>query len=242
MTTNAPDDLAPGGTLRVGINLGNPVIAQRDVGGGDPGGVGPALGRELGRQAGLPVRFVTYETAGLMADAVKREEWDVAFLAVDPARATEIAFTAPYVLIEGAYMVRDDSPLRSNADVDRDGIRLAVGLKTAYDLYLTREIKRATLVRAASSKAAIEAFLADKLDVVAGVRQPLVTAAQKHSGLRVFDESFMVIRQAAGVPRSRTKAAAYFAVFIEAMKANGFVARALAESGQGDVAVAPPAQ
>lgn len=237
---DAPRELAPGGTLRVGINLGNPVIAQRDAAGGDPRGVGAALGRELAREAGLPVRFVTYETAGQMADAVEGDAWDVAFLAVDPGRADRIAFTAPYVLIEGAYMVRDDSPLRTNADIDREGIRIAVGLKTAYDLYLTREIKRATLVRSESSKAAIAQFLAEKLDVAAGVRQPLQAAARANGGLRVFDESFMVIRQAAGVPRAREEAARYFTAFIERMKASGFVARALAESGQGDVTVAPP--
>jgi polar amino acid transport system substrate-binding protein len=235
----APAELAPGGTLRVGINLGNPVIAQRDPAGGDPKGVGAALGRELAKRAGLPVKFATYETAGLMSDAVKKGEWDVAFLAVDPARASDIAFSAPYVLIEGAYMVREESPLRSNAQVDRDGIRIAVGLKTAYDLYLTREIKRAALMRAASSKAAIEQFLAEKLDVVAGVRQPLQAAAKANPGLRVFDESFMVIRQACGVPKARTLAARYLTDFIEEAKASGFVARALKESGQADVAVAP---
>lgn len=235
----APAELAPGGTLRVGINLGNPVIAQRDPAGGDPKGVGAALGRELAKRAGVPVKFATYETAGLMADAVKEGEWDVAFLAVDPARASDIAFSAPYVLIEGAYMVREESPLRSNAQVDLEGIRIAVGLKTAYDLYLTREIKRATLVRAASSKAAIQQFLAEKLDVVAGVRQPLQAAAKANSGLRVFDESFMVIRQASGVPKARVEAARYLCDFIEEAKASGFVARALKESGQADVAVAP---
>jgi polar amino acid transport system substrate-binding protein len=240
MTLQAPTELAPGEDLRVGINLGNPVIAQRDPAGGDPGGVGPALGRELARRIGKPVRFMKYETAGLMADAVNHGEWDVAFLAVDPARATDIAFTEPYVLIEGAYMVREASPLRTNADVDREGIRLAVGLKTAYDLYLSRTIQRATLVRGTSSKDAIERFLAENLDVVAGVRQPLQAAAGAHGGLRVFRESFMAIRQAAGVPKARTHAAAYLADFIEDMKASGFVARALAQGGQGDVTIAPP--
>jgi polar amino acid transport system substrate-binding protein len=235
----APAELAPGGTLRVGINMGNPVIAQRDPAGGDPKGVGAALGRELAKRAGAAVKFVPYETAGLMADAVLKDEWDVAFLAVDPARASDIAFSEPYVLIEGAYMVRDDSPLRSNPQVDRAGVRLAVGSKTAYDLYLTREIKHATLVRAASSKAAIEQFLAENLDVVAGVRQPLQAAAKAHAGLRVFDESFMVIRQASGVPKARSQAARYLRDFIEEAKASGFVARALKESGQGDVTVAP---
>ncbi len=237
--STAPRELAPSGTLRVGINLGNPVICQQDPAGGDPKGVGPALGRELARRAGVPVRIVTYETAGLMADAVKRDEWDVAFLAIDPARATDIGFTEAYVLIEGAYMVPEGSPIRSNADVDREGKRIAVGLKTAYDLYLTREIRHATLVRSESSKASIAQFLADKLDVVAGVRQPLAAAAKEYPGHRVLAESFMVIRQASGVPKARTAALEYLAAFIIEAKKSGFVENALKESGITDVTVAP---
>ncbi len=236
----APKELAPSGTLRVGINLGNPVICQRDPAGGDPKGVGPALGRELARRAGVPVKIVTYETAGLMADAVRNGEWDVAFLAIDPARATDIGFAEAYVLIEGAYMVPEDSPIRSNADVDQPGKRIAVGLKTAYDLYLTREIKHATLVRSGSSKAAIAQFLADEVDVVAGVRQPLAATAKENPGkLRVLEESFMVIRQASGVPKARTAALEYLAAFIIDAKKSGFVENALKESGITDVTVAP---
>ena len=234
-----PPELAPSGILRVGINLGNPVIAQRDPAGGDPRGVGAALGRELARRAGIPVKFVTYETAGKMADAVKAGEWDVAFLAVDPGRAGDIGFSAPYVLIEGAYMVPEASRFRSNADVDREGVRLGVGLKTAYDLYLSRETRHATLVRFDSSQAAIARYLAGEVDVVAGVRQPLVAAAKANGGHRVLDESFMVIRQAAGVPRARTAALAYLSAFIDEAKSSGFVAKALAESGVADVTVAP---
>ena len=237
--STAPRELAPSGTLRIGINLGNPVIAQRDPGGGDPKGVGSALGRELARRAGFPVKFVTYETAGLMADAVKKDEWDVAFLAIDPARATDIGFTEAYVLIEGAYMVPEGSPIRSNEDVDQPGKRIAVGLKTAYDLYLTREIKRAELVRSESSKAAIAQYLAGGIDVVAGVRQPLAAAAKSNPGHRVLPESFMVIRQASGVPKARAEALAYLAEFIVEAKKSGFVENALKESGQLDVTVAP---
>lgn len=237
--STAPRELAPSGTLRIGINLGNPVIAQRDPGGGDPKGVGAALGRELARRAGLPVKFVTYETAGLMADAVKKDEWDVAFLAIDPARATDIGFTEAYVLIEGAYMVPDGSPIRSNEEVDQPGRRIAVGLKTAYDLYLMRETKRAELVRSESSKAAIAQYLAGGIDVVAGVRQPLAAAAKANPGHRVLPESFMVIRQASGVPKARAEALAYLAEFIVEAKKSGFVENALKESGQLDVTVAP---
>ena len=239
---DAKREFTPSGFLRAGINMGNPVIAQKDPHGGDPRGVGAALARELARRLGVDVKFTTYETAGKLADAVTKREWDVAFLAIDPARATDIDFTDAYVHIEGTYMVADASPLKSPVDVDRAGVKIAVGLKTAYDLYLTREIKNATLVRSESSKAAIHQFFSEPLDAVAGVRQPLEAAAANHAGYRVMPESFMVIRQAAGVPRGRAAAHAYFARFIEEMKASGFVAKALAESGQSDVAVAPPSR
>ena len=235
----APCELAPSGTLRIGINLGNPVIAQRGDSDAEPRGVGPDLGRELARRAGLPHRFVVYETAGVMADAVKRDEWDVAFLAVDPVRATDIAFSPPYVLIEGTYLVPQSSSIRQPPDADRAGVRIAVGLKTAYDLYLTREIKNATLVRAPSSKAAIQQFVDDGLDAVAGVRQPLEAAAKQHNGYRVLADSFMVIRQASGVPKARAAACAYLAAFIEEAKRSGFVESALRDSGNADVTIAP---
>ncbi|HSN21994.1 MAG TPA: ABC transporter substrate-binding protein [Usitatibacter sp.] len=232
-------EFAPSGTLRIGVNYGNPVIAQKDPSGGDPRGVGPELGRELGRRLGVPVAYVTYDTAGTMADAAKAGAWDVAFLANDPARASEIAFSAPYVQIEGTYMVRRDSPLRSIADVDREGIRVAVGDKTAYDLFLSRHLEHAKLVKAPTSKAAIALFLSGNLDAVAGVKNPLVAAAQRDPGLRVIEGNFMVIGQAAGVPRPRENAARYLSAFIEEAKKSGFVARALAASGVGDATVAP---
>ena len=232
-------EFAPTGVLRAGINLGNPVIAQRDPQAGDPRGVGPGLARELAGRLGVPIRFVTFETAGKLADAAKEGAWDVAFLAIDPVRAIEIEFTGAYVNIEGTYMVPAESPLREIGDLDRAGLRIAVGLKTAYDLYLTRELKRAELVRAASSAAAIDLFLKGGLDAVAGVRQPLAAAAAVHPNLRVLATSFMVIRQAAGLPKGRPAAARYLTEFIEEAKASGLVARALTESGVADVSVAP---
>ena len=231
-------EMAPTGVLRVGINLGDPVIAQKGDG-GEPKGVGPALGREVARRLGVPVSYTTYDTAGKLADAVKAGAWDVAFLAIDPARAEDIDFTAAYVHIEGTYLVRGDAPYRAVAELDREGIRIAVGLKTAYDLYLSREIRHATLVRGPSSPAAIEQFVADELEAAAGVRQPLEKYAAAHPGLRVLSESFMVIRQASGVPKGRALARAYLADFIEEAKRSGFVAKALAESGVGEVTIAP---
>jgi len=161
MKPNVPDSLvrefAPTGTLRAGINYGNPVIVQKDPSGGAPRGVGPDLARELAQRLGVGIAYVTYDTAGKLADGVRQDAWDVAFLAGEPERAKEIAFSPPYVQIEGTYMVRKDSPLKSVGDVDRKGTRVAVGNKTAYDLYLTRNLKQAELVRSPTSLDAIAA-------------------------------------------------------------------------------------
>jgi polar amino acid transport system substrate-binding protein len=235
-------ELAPSGVLRSGTNFGNPVIAQKDPAGGDPRGPGPELARELARRLGVPVRYIVYDTAGKMADAVKQGAWDVAFLAVDPARSQDIAFSAPYVNIEGTYLVRKDSPLQRIVDFDRKGLRIAVAAKSAYDLYLAREIRNAELVRFPTSQAAIDAFLAGKTDAAAGVKQPLVAAAKKDPGVRVIDGAFMTIGQAAGVPRSRENAARYLREFVEEMKASGMVRRVLDATGNPDATVAPAAR
>ncbi len=233
-------DLAPTGRLRAAINFGNPVLAQKDPATGEPRGVSVDLARELGRRLGLPVDLIAYDAAGKVVDAVKTGAWDVAFLAVDPDRAAEIAFTAPYVVIEGTYAVPADSPLRAIEDVDRNGVRIAVGAKSAYDLYLTRTLKHARLVRAPTSPAAIELFQREKLEAVAGVKQPLVQLAKSDPRVRVIDGRFMAIEQAMGTPRGRESAASYLRPFVEEMKASGFVASALERSGQRDAVVAPP--
>jgi len=233
-------ELAPTGALRAAINLGNPVLAQSDPATGEPRGVSVDLAQQLGRRLGVPVKLVTFDAAGKVFDALKTKAWDVAFLAIDPARAAEIAFTAPYVVIEGTYLVRTESPLRTIQDVDRDGVRVAVGNKSAYDLYLTRTLKRARLVRVPTSPAAIEIFLKEKLEAVAGVKQPLVRFAQTHPNVRVMDGSFMAIEQAVGTPKGRDAGTRYLRAFVEEMKASGFVAQSLERSGQGDATVAPP--
>jgi polar amino acid transport system substrate-binding protein len=234
-------ELAPTGTLRAAINFGNPVLAQKDPVTGEPRGVSVDLARELGRRLNVPVELVTYDAAGKVFDALKSGAWDIAFLAIDPARASEISFTAPYVIIEGTYMVPADSPLRTIGDVDRDGVRVAVGNKSAYDLYLTRTLKRAQIVRAPSSPAAIEIFLTDKLEAAAGVKQPLFQFAKINPKVRVMDGRFMVIEQAMGTPKGRETGARYLREFVEEMKASGFGATGLERSGQADATVAPKA-
>lgn len=234
-------DLAPSGRLRVAINFGNPVLAQKDPATGEPRGVSAELARELGQRLGSPVEFVTFDSAGKVFDALKSNAWDVAFLAIDPARAVGITFSAPYVVIEGVYLVPENSPLRKIEDVDRDGVRIAVGRGSAYDLFLKRELKHAQLVEAPSSAAALDLFLRDGLDAAAGVRQPLVAFASTHPNLRVIPERFMAINQAVGTPKGRDTGARFLRAFVEEMKASGFVAKALAASGQADATVAPPA-
>ena len=242
MTIVSPDvlkDLAPTGKLRAAINLGNMVLAQKDPATGQPKGITPDLARELGRRLGVPVELVPFDAAGKVFEAVKTGALDVMFLAIEPVRANEIAFTAPYVLIEGVYMVPKDSKIASVADVDRDGIRIGVSKNSAYDLYLTRTLKHATLVRGDNG---IALFVKDKLDAAGGVKQPLVAFAKTNPNVRILDGRFMEIRQAMGTPKGRGDAAArYLGAFIEEMKASGFVADALKRSNQPDAAVAPPA-
>jgi polar amino acid transport system substrate-binding protein len=235
-------DLAPTGKLRAAINLGNAVLAQKDAATGQPKGVTPDLARELGRRLGVPVELVVFEAAGKVFDAAKSGAWDIAFIAIEPVRAAEVEFTAPYVIIEGGYMVPKDSPLKVNADVDRPGVRIAVGLKSAYDLYLTRTIKNATVVHASAGggSAMIELFLKDKLEVVAGVKPGLVAYAKEHPDVRVMDGRFMEIQQAMGTPKGRLAGAQYLRAFVEDVKASGFVAEAIKRSNQS-ATVAPPA-
>lgn len=239
---DALKDLAPSGKLRAAINLGNGVLAQTDAASGQPKGITPDLARELGRRLGVAVELVTYAAAGKVFEAVKTGAWDIAFVAIEPVRAAEIEFSAPYVIIEGTYMVPKDSSLKTIADVDRPGVRIAVGLGSAYDLYLTRTIKNATIVRASAGggRAMIDLFVNDKLEVAAGVKQPLLAYAKDHPEVRVMDGHFMEIQQAMGTPKGRTAGAEYLRAFVEEMKASGFVADAIKRSNQL-ATVAPPA-
>jgi polar amino acid transport system substrate-binding protein len=245
MTNDAgPDvvaDLAPSGRLRAAINFGNSVLAQKDAGTGEPRGVSAELARELARRLGVAVAFVTFDAAGKVFDALEAGAWDVAFLAIDPVRAAGIDFTAPYVVIEATYVVPASSPLHMIADVDRAGVRVAVGKGSAYDLYLTRALKHATLMREPSMPAALELFLKTPLEAAAGVTQPIVAFAKTRPDMRVIPGRFMAIEQAMGTPKGRAAGVRYLRRFVEEMKASGFVANALKDSGQADAAVAPPA-
>ncbi|HLX81733.1 MAG TPA: ABC transporter substrate-binding protein [Burkholderiales bacterium] len=232
-------DLAPTGKLRAVINYGNPVLAKKDAA-GEPAGVSVDLARELARRLGVPAELVTVPSAGQSVETLKSGRVDVGFFAIDPARAVDTAFTGPYVQIEGAYLVRDGSPLRANDEVDRDGIRVAVGLKSVYDLYLTRELKKARIERAPTSPVVVNFFIANNLDVAAGVKQQLEMDAKRVPGLRLLPGRFMVINQAMGMRLGREAGAKYLAAFVEEMKASGFVAEALRRHAIEGAAVAPP--
>jgi polar amino acid transport system substrate-binding protein len=234
----AVSDLAPNGKLRAAINFGNPVLAGRDATGA-PSGISVDLARELALQLGATIEFVPYDAAGKVVAGLASDSWDVCFLAIDPLRAADISFTAPYAVIEGVYLVAETSDMKGNADVDRPGVRVGVINGSAYDLHLSRELKHATIVRAASSDAVIDLWVAGKLDAVAGVKPQLEAHATRIGGLRMLTRRFMAINQAMGIPRSREAGATYLRVFLDEMKSSGFVARAFAKNKITGASMAP---
>lgn len=235
--------LAPTGRLRTSINLGNPVLVQRNATTGEPEGVSVSLAQAFAQHLGLPLDLVVFDTAGKSVDAVTREEADFGFFAIDPVRGQGIHFTAPYVLIEGAYLVREDSTFTCNDDVDQESVLVTVGKGSAYDLFLTRELHRAHIVRAPSSPTVVDVFMEQALDVAAGVRQQLEADLQRFEGLRILPGRFMVIEQAMGLPRGRGEEAARCLFdFLESAKASGLVARELARFGIQGASVAPAAK
>jgi polar amino acid transport system substrate-binding protein len=238
--TDVVSDIAPTGTLRAAINAGNVVLVQKDENGAVRG-ITVDLARELARRLGIPIDLHVYETAGKVTDGVKAGEWDIGFIAIEPVRAALIGFTAPYVIIEGTYLVGADSPLKNTVDVDRDGVRIAVAKGSAYDLYLSRTLQHATLVHYPSPPLALQGFVTDKLDASAGVRQQLVQFSKTNPNVRVMDGHFQDIREAMGVPLGRDRGLGYLRTFVEEMKASGFVKSALERAGQPSDIVAPAA-
>jgi polar amino acid transport system substrate-binding protein len=234
--------LAPTGRLRASINLGNPILANKDPATGEAVGVSVDLARALAARLGVPLETIVFDSAGKSVEAVKAGQADIGFFAIDPLRSDGIRFTAPYVIIEGAYLVRNASPLTDNAQVDRPGTRVMAGRASAYDLYLTRELKAAEILRSPTSPTVVDTFLAQNADVAAGVKQQLEADARRLGGLRLLPGRFMVIEQAMGLPADRGEAAQnILRAFVESQKANGFVAQALARHGIQGALVAPAA-
>jgi len=234
-------DLAPTGKLRAAINFGNGVLAQKGPN-GEPRGVSAELAAALAKRLGVPLEYAPFAAAGKVFEALAAGSVDVGFIAIEPVRAAQVNFSPPYVIIEGTYLVRKGSPFKDVGDVDRPGVRIAVGLASVYDLYLTRTLKHATLVRAkvGGAAAGIPVFLEQKLDAAAGVREPLDDYARDHPDMRVMKGAFEQIGQAMGTVKGKSAGAAYVRAFIEEMKASGFVADALKRSGQ-KAPVAPKA-
>jgi polar amino acid transport system substrate-binding protein len=236
--------LAPTGRLRAAINLGNPILARRAVpneaASSQALGVSVDLAQALGVRLGVPVDLMVFDAAAKSVEAVTSGQADIGFFAMDPLRGEGIRFSAPYVLIEGAYLVRKDSAFTDNAQVDSPGTRIMVGKGSAYDLHLSREIKAAQLLRAPTSPAVVDEFVAQNADVAAGVKQQLQADAVRLPGLRLLPGRFMVIQQAMGIPATRGDAAqAALRAFVEGAKANGFVAQALQRHGIQGALVAP---
>jgi polar amino acid transport system substrate-binding protein len=234
-------ELAPTGKLRAGINFQNPLLTRLGPN-GEQSGVAVDLVIELARRLGVPIEIIPYHSAGELAESVNSGVWDVSVLAEEPARAKDIAFANATTEIEATYLVPPGSPLQKIDDVDKPGVRIALGAKSGYDLYLTRTLKHAQRVPIAGSGAAFKHFVAEKLEAFAGLKTELVKYAAELPGSRILDGRFMVVRHTAGIPRSRGDAgAAYLTAFVEAAKAEGLVTQWIAKSGVQGLSAAPPA-
>jgi len=234
-------ELAPTGTLRAGINYGNVILARKDPATGETSGVAIDLARELAKRLGVPVEIVAYDTIGAMVDGAKAGSWDIAFLGSDPARAAEITFTQAYVELEATYLVSAGSPLRAAADVDREGVRVAAPARANYELYLSRTLTRAQLVRAQDAAAAFDLLTSGKVEALAGLTPALIGLSAKLPGSRLVDGCFMTVQQSVGVPKGRDAGATYLRGFVEEAKASGLVAQAIQKTGVAGVSVAPKA-
>ncbi|HAU8264426.1 TPA: transporter substrate-binding domain-containing protein [Kluyvera intermedia] len=198
-------------TLRFAINLGNAVLASLTPE-GQPAGITVELAKDIARYLHCRPLFITYPAAGKVVEDAGQGIWDIAFLAIDPKREDRLRFTAPYITIQGTLLVRDPSNWRSVREMDKPGVVINVGKNAAYDLWLSRELRYATLNRLASSQAAIDAFLAGEGDMAAGIRQPLEAAAQNNPGFRVLPDDFTEIQQAICVAKADDR---YFEVISE---------------------------
>ena len=239
MNPNVKNELAPAGKLRVGVNLGNFLLVNKDPAGGAPRGIVPDLAQELGRRLGAQVELVTFAGAGETADGARAGTWDIAFIGAEPQRAEQIAFTPAYLEIPATYLVPAGSPIQSLAEVDRPGVRIAVSARSAYDLYLSRNLKHAQLVRAEGIPASYDLFVAGKLDVLAGLLPRLVTDVERLPGARVLEGKFTAVQQAVGTPKARAQGAAWLREFVADIKATGLVAQLIERHKARGVTVAP---
>jgi polar amino acid transport system substrate-binding protein len=239
MSPNVINELAPTGTLRAGINMANFLLVTGKSAAGEPEGVAPDMAREIAARLGVPVAYVPYKTPGELADMAGKGAWDIGLIGAEPQRAETIAFSPAYVEIEATYLVPADSPLKTIADVDRAGVRIAVTGRSAYGLWLDRNIRHAQLVRSATLDSACEQFVRDKLDALAGLRPRLLSDVKKLPGARILEGQFTAVQQAIGTARQNTAAAAFLHAFVEEAKASGLVARLIARHKVVGLSVAP---
>ncbi|TDR93368.1 transporter substrate-binding domain-containing protein [Enterovirga rhinocerotis] len=232
-------ELAPTGVLRAGINLSNFLLVTGRSADGEPEGVSPSLARAIADKLGVTVQYVTYPRPNELADAADADEWDIGLIGAEPARAQKIAFSAAYSEIESTYLVPAGSPIRSIAEVDQPGVRIAVCAGSAYDLWLERHIEKAELVRSPTIQGSYDLFVGEKLDVLAGLRPRLVTDAETLAGARILDGRFSSVQQAVGTPKRNEAAAAFLRDFVEEAKRSGFIAGLIAKHGvEGRLSVA----
>jgi polar amino acid transport system substrate-binding protein len=233
-------ELAPTGVLRAGINLGNFLLVSGKDPAGEPAGVAPDLAREIALRLGVPVAYGPFARPGELADAAGRGIWDIGLIAAEPARAETIAFSPAYAEIEATYLVPAGSPLTTIEEVDRPGVRIAIAARSAYDLWLSRHLRYAELVRSGSLDASFEQFVAEKLDALAGLRPRLLQDVEKLPGARILDGRFTAVQQAVGTAKANEAGAAFLRDFVEEAKASGLVARLIERHHVRGLSVAPP--
>lgn len=234
-------ELAPRGVLRAGINLSNFLLVTGRDEHGSPEGVAPDMARAVAERLGVPLRLVPFASPGLLADACGTDAWDIGLIGAEPQRAETIAFSAAYAEIEATFLVPPGSPIGSIAEVDRPGVRIASTARAAYDLWLDRNIRQATLLRAESLDGAFALFREKGLEALAGLRPKLIADAASLPGARILDGQFSAVQQAIGTARKNTAGAAFLRAFVEEAKASGLVARLIAKHGVKGLSVAPPA-
>lgn len=241
MNDEIKGQLAPSGKLRAGINMSNFLLVTGEAANGDPAGVSPDMAAEVAGRLGVPVEYVCYKTPGELADDAEADKWDIGNIGAEPQRAKTITFSAAYCEIEATYLVPAGSPIQSIADVDKPGVRIAVTGRAAYGLWLENNIEHAELVKTDTLDSAYDAFVAEKLDVLAGLRPRLISDVKKLAGARILDGQFSAVQQAMGTPKKNAAAAKWLAEFVEEAKASGLVAGFIKKHGVEGLSVAPPA-
>ena len=232
-------ELAPTGTLRAGINLSNFLLVTGKAANGDPVGVSPDVAAEIARRLGVGAEYITYPDPGVLADAAEREEWDIGNIGAEPQRAQTIAFSAAYSEIEATYMVPAGSPIKTIADVDRPGVRIAVKGRAAYGLWLENNLQHAELVRTETIDASFDEFVDQGLDALAGLRPRLISDVERLSGARILSGQFSAVQQAVGTPRKNAAAAIWLRATVEDLKSSGFIAELIKRYDVKGLSVAP---